>query len=132
MENEMHLVDANKLTVCYINVGTVMFPKMEAFVRAEDIKSAPIVDAAPVIHGRWIRDAVNFGSGTWGLIANCSECGERYAVGKPAGIIRKFTDISEKLSDEFVKEQIFLTTENIKLYAKRCHNCGAIMDQKES
>lgn len=45
MENEMHLIDANKLMVCHINVGTVMFPKMEAFVRAEDIKAAPIVDA---------------------------------------------------------------------------------------
>lgn len=53
MDNEMHLIDANKLMVCHINVGTVMFPKMEAFVRAEDIKAAPIVDAEPVVHARW-------------------------------------------------------------------------------
>lgn len=53
MDNKMHLIDANKLMVCHINVGTVMFPKMEAFVRAEDIKAAPIVDAEPVVHGYW-------------------------------------------------------------------------------
>ena len=61
MTNEKRLIDANKLMVCHINVGTVMFPKMEAFVRAEDIKAAPIVDAVEVVRCKncdWYRKHV--------------------------------------------------------------------------
>lgn len=49
MANEKRLIDSNKLNVCYINTGTVMFPKMEAFVRADDIADAPTVDAVEVV-----------------------------------------------------------------------------------
>lgn len=75
MENEMHLIDANKLMVCYINVGTVMFPKMEAFVRAEDIKAAPIVEAEPVVHGKWKQNP------HCKRIYYCSECGRHIEDG---------------------------------------------------
>lgn len=52
---EKRLIDANKLNVCYINTGTVMFPKMEAFVRADDIADAPTVDAVEVVRCRECR-----------------------------------------------------------------------------
>ena len=67
MENEERLVDVNKLNVCYINTGTVMFPKIEAFVRADDIADAPTVDAVEVVHGRWIICSD-------GYFPYCSEC----------------------------------------------------------
>ena len=53
MKNEVRPIDANKLNVCYVNTGTVMFPKIEAFVRADDIADAPILNAVEVVHGRW-------------------------------------------------------------------------------
>lgn len=55
MAKEKRLIDANKLMVCTINTGTVMFPRMEAFVRVEAIEAAPIVDAVEVVHGKWIK-----------------------------------------------------------------------------
>ncbi len=49
MEQNRRLIDANKLTVCTINVGTMMFPRLEAFVRVEDIEAASIIDAEEVV-----------------------------------------------------------------------------------
>lgn len=46
-------IDVNKLTVCHINVGTVMFPKIEDYVRAKDIENAITADVEEVRHGEW-------------------------------------------------------------------------------
>lgn len=58
MINEQRLVDANKLTVCYVNTGTVMFPKIEAFVRADDIADAEIVDAVEVVRVEAVKQEI--------------------------------------------------------------------------
>lgn len=43
------LIDANKLPVRQINVGTVMFPEMRYVVYLKDIQNAPTIDAEPVV-----------------------------------------------------------------------------------
>lgn len=43
------LIDANKLPVRPINVGTVMFPEMRYVVYLKDIQNAPIIDTEPVV-----------------------------------------------------------------------------------
>jgi hypothetical protein len=42
-------IDADKLTVCHVNVGTVMFPKIEDYVRAKDIENAITTDVVEVV-----------------------------------------------------------------------------------
>lgn len=49
------LIDANKLPVRPINVGTVMFPEMRYVVYLKDIQNAPIIDTEPVVHGHWVK-----------------------------------------------------------------------------
>lgn len=61
----MRPIDADALE--YMQIGT------NAYVRAEDIITAPTVDAVEVRHGRWVHHPeIGWGS-TW----LCSKCGEK-------------------------------------------------------
>ncbi len=69
----MRLVDADALNkkkkYCFQTVGGC-FPKSEWFIKADDLFSAPTVDAVEVVHGRWqwYEALVN-------PYALCSNCG---------------------------------------------------------
>jgi hypothetical protein len=53
----MRLIDADKLNrkkkYSFQTIGGI-FPKNEWFFKVQDLFSAPTIDAAPVVHGRWI------------------------------------------------------------------------------
>lgn len=63
-------VDRDKLPVRTINVGTPMFPRYISVVYADDIKSAPAADVAPVVRGRWVLIETGYAA----KIYECSEC----------------------------------------------------------
>lgn len=54
------------------------------------VKSAPAVDAAPVVHGRWIKKSYLLGTTRY-----CSECGENY--GMPHGVFNYCPNCGAKM-----------------------------------
>lgn len=44
----MRLIDADKLEIKFLNIGTVMFPKIRPVIYLEDVENAPTIDAEPV------------------------------------------------------------------------------------
>lgn len=97
---EQRLIDANEIP--YHKSG---FPKGDGFDSGldwafrEDIEKLPTVDAAPVVHGRWIPLATS-----WGDKATCSVCGRDLCVNEPGNGLLDIEDLHY------------------------CPNCGAKMD----
>lgn len=54
------------------------------------VESAPAVDAAPVVHGRWIEKSYLLGTTRY-----CSECGENY--GMPHGVFNYCPNCGAKM-----------------------------------
>jgi DNA-directed RNA polymerase subunit RPC12/RpoP len=44
------------------------------------IDSVPAVDAAPVVHGRWIDTSPNYRNGYYNNAHKCSNCGDYYTT----------------------------------------------------
>lgn len=71
----MRLIDADAL------IGkTFLNPLHAPYIMDADVKTAPTIDAVPVVHGRWIKletsEAYDIaGVKTWALRARCSICG---------------------------------------------------------
>ena len=84
-EKRLDLIDRKKLNkkkkYSFQTVGGC-FPKNEWFIKAEDLFSAPTVDAVEVVHGRWIHDQVEWSSPfidsqpIWADVMQCSVCKE--------------------------------------------------------
>ena len=71
MEKEMRLIDANALREkATLRHG---YDFQGVFVKVQDIDAAPTVDAAPVVHGRWIFDFSLDDSNFY----RCSVCGRQ-------------------------------------------------------
>lgn len=72
-----------------------------AYAAAEIIKKMPGIDAAPVVHGKWLRSDDDWDSLT---TIRCSVCGEEWCF-------------------EMIDDMVLLNY-------KHCPNCGAKMDEK--
>ena len=74
MVTEKRLIDANALNrkkkYSFQTVGGC-FPKSEWFIKADDLFSAPTVDAVEVVHGEWVV----CGDGEY-VPFMCSACGK--------------------------------------------------------
>lgn len=46
---QQRLIDADKLEIKFLNIGTVMFPKIRPVIYLEDVENAPTIDAEPVV-----------------------------------------------------------------------------------
>lgn len=71
--DEMRLIDANDLR----KKAVVDIDSGEPFIGVQELDEAPTVDAAPVVHGRWIDKTVWVG-GLGHIRTQCSVCGTVY------------------------------------------------------
>ena len=64
--------DIDSLKVNCINVGTVMFPRMEKCILMKDVETVPTADVVEVKHGYWIGFHSTGQYDDW----KCSHCGK--------------------------------------------------------
>lgn len=81
MSEKGDLISRETLGVGRCNPDVMLDPAYAAGWNAllNIINNAPAVDAAPVVHGRWIEKSYLLGTTRY-----CSECGENY--GMPHGV----------------------------------------------
>lgn len=75
------------------------------FVKWDDIEKAPTIDAAPVVHGRWVHDDLGH--------TYCSKCNERLPY-IHCYSEEPFSDYDEEWDEEIPE-------------TRYCPNCGAKM-----
>lgn len=56
----MRLIDADKLEIKFLNIGTVMFPKIRPVIYLEDVENASTIDAEPVVRCKYCKYSLNF------------------------------------------------------------------------
>lgn len=80
---QMRLIDADKLIVAMMDAGVESIQTNDLSEIQQIVEAAPAVDAAPVVHARWIlttsRDDIDKPERySW----NCSHCGYRRKSGE--------------------------------------------------
>ena len=87
---------------------------------ADVVEEMPIVDAVPVVHGRWIlevhKDRANY---RWNVSAECSECCDE--------IEEIWSGFFPNVPDYLARYVSLISAEGVKL-GNYCPTCGAKMD----
>lgn len=118
----MRLIDADSLKMWKVRSGVY---KEKAYADAwnravETINQAETVDAAPVIHGRWILEAhkerANY---KWNVTAECSECCDE--------IKEIWTGFFPNIPDCIARYVSIINAKEVEL-SNYCPHCGAKMD----
>ena len=83
MANEKRLIDANALNrkkkYSFQTVGGC-FHKSEWFIKADDLFSAPTVDAVEVVHAKWLDGYGVCDNKKSYISIDCSNCGEYFKI----------------------------------------------------
>lgn len=94
---------------------------MSVVLRTEyAVMDSPIVDVAPVVHGRWILEAHKDREDyRWNVTAECSECcDERKEI---------WSGFFYDVPDSLARDVSLISAEEVEL-SNYCPNCGAKMD----
>lgn len=89
----------------------------------QDIKAAPVVDVAPVMHGRWILEAhkerTNY---RWSVTAECSECCDEQK--------EIWAGFFYNVPDYLARDVSLISAKEVEL-SNYCSNCGTKMDMED-
>lgn len=72
----MRLIDVDVFEVVFFEGKSEEFVEGATYV-LEQIDKQPTVEAKPVVHGEWIMEVEESANYHWGVIAECSNCGNR-------------------------------------------------------
>lgn len=94
---------------------------MSVVLRTEyAVMDSPIVDVAPVVHGRWILEAHKERANCrWNVTAECSECCDE--------IKEIWAGFFPNVPDCIARDASLISAEEVEL-SNYCPNCGAKMD----